>query len=361
MAHILPVRKQRIAYIDVLKAFSIFIVVLGHVCQNYCKNIEVVVNHHGILPYHMSLFAVLSGLFFSANVDFKTFMSKKFTQLALPYLIWCFIVAIVIRGVNEMHLYFSEGFDIHFKSWAECFFMYIIDWGWWFIRTLFLSFIYAYVAIRLCQRHVTMGVLSSTLLLYVLSLSGIIPNKVLKDFVFLYPFFCVGILMRTYKTWVFEWAMFILPVAALCFFGCMLFWQGYDDSFYSMNTSMYETEGYADIVGIKVLWKTLYRFVIGTFASVTLILLARRMSPFLLSTHLMQSIGRNTLGIYIFHSFTWKIFAPPSCNILFESAVVSFAASIVISVVIVLITSAIVNMTCRNKYLALLLWGRKTF
>lgn len=360
MTHILSVRNQRIAYIDVLKAFSIFIVVLGHVCQNYCKNIEVAVYHHGILPYHMPFFAVLSGLFFSANVDFKTFMSKKFTQLALPYLIWCFIVAIVIRGVNEMHLYFSEGFDIHFKSWAECFFMYIIDWGWWFIRTLFLSFIYAYVAIRLCQRHVTMGVLSSTLLLYVLSLSGIIPNKVLKDFVFLYPFFCVGILMRTYKTWVFELAMFILPVAALCFFGCMLFWQGYDDSFYSMNTSMYETEGHADVVGIKVLWKTLYRFVVGTSASVALILLARKMEPRMPSFPMIQNVGRNTLGIYILQGFIIQII-PPSYNTLFENEIVSLMECLLISITIAIVCHLIVNITSKNKYLALLLWGRKTF
>ena len=302
---------MRIKYIDFLKAFAIFLVVLGHVCQNYGKNVEIPISQFGILPYHMPLFAILSGLFFTAQTNARNFAGKKFKQIAIPFLVWCFIVAIIIRGVNETYLHYTEGYTIHFKSWLECFYMSIVDWGWWFLRALFMCFVYAFIAIRLCRCNVLLGVCLSVIILYILSLFGLIPNKCCREFIFLYPFFCTGILMKEYKSYVLCNANKILLISAAIFIVCMCFWQGYADTFYSMNTSMFEPEGYAGITGWMVPVKIVYRFITGVSASLMLILLARKFEKKLPTPPMVMSIGRNTLGIYILHGFTFQIFAPP--------------------------------------------------
>lgn len=300
---------NRLLYIDFLKAFAIFSVVYGHVLHQYFINIEIA---GFLIPmYNMPLFAIMSRLFFSAKEDVRPFISKKFTQLALPFLVWCFIVAILVRGVNDVWLHFMTGLDIHIMSWVECYVMYVIDWGWWFIRDLFVSFVCAYWAIRLCRRNVLLGVCLSVLIIYVMALTGIFPNKWNKEFVLLYPFFCAGILMKNYNDVVMQHAKQLLWVVAITFAVCMFLWQGYSDTFYSMNTSMLAEEGYAGITGWMVPVKMIYRYITGVSASFMLILLARRLEVYLPTSPLMMRIGRNTLGIYILHGFVFQILPPP--------------------------------------------------
>ena len=302
---------QRILYIDVLKAFAIFLVVLGHVCQNYGGNVEKPIYHFGILPYHMPLFAILSGLFFTAQTDARNFVGRKFNQIAIPFLVWCFFAAVIVRGVDETYLHYTEGYPIHLKSWLAGLYMYIIDWGWWFLRDLFMCFIYAYISIRLCKCNVLLGVCLSVILLYGLSLLSIIPNKCWSDFIFLFPFFCTGILMKEYKESILRYAERFLIISTVTFVICMSYWKGYSDTFYSMNTSMLAEEGYAGITGWMVPVKMIYRYITGVSASFMLILLARRLEVYLPTSPLMMRIGRNTLGIYILHGFVFQIFAPP--------------------------------------------------
>ena len=153
--------------------------------------------------------------------------------------------------------------------------MYIVLWGWLFLRILFLCFIYAYFSIRICKQNKVTGIALSILLLYSLSLSGIIPNKFQHDFIFLYPFFCVGILIKTYHSFIDNHTIAILLLSATVFLICLHFWQGYEDTFYSMNTSMKAPTGYKDITGIKVLYKTLFRTLTGASGSIAFIILAK--------------------------------------------------------------------------------------
>ena len=348
---------NRLAYIDFLKAFAIFLVVLGHVKGNYGANISVI--DVGIVPYHMPLFAILSGLFFSASPNVYTFFCKKFQQIALPLITWCFIQVVIIYGFNELYNIIIAKQPIHivglFKWWLYNYLDYLVNYGWWFLRALFFSFIYAYISIRLCKRNILYGVISSILVLHVLSLTGIIPNRWMSHSVFLYPFFCVGILMKEYKSVIISHEKVILYICL--FFSIVGFslWHGYD-SFFEMNTSMLEPEGQAGITGWLVLVKTIYRFVTGVSISIALILLVRRIDNYI--PHHSMNVGRNTLGIYILHGFTFSIFLPPDSHILFDNVMMSFFACVLISLSIVVVSSYVVKATGRIHILNLLLWGR---
>ena len=330
---------SRLAYIDFLKAFAIFLVVLGHVKGNYGANISAI--DVGIVPYHMPLFAILSGLFFSASPNVYTFCRKKFQQIALPLITWCFIQVVIIYGSNELYYIIIAKQPIHvvglFKWWIYNYFDYLINYGWWFLRALFFSFIYAYMSIRLCKRNILCGVISSVLVLYALSLTGIIPNKWMSHSVFLYPFFCVGIIMKEYKS-------VIISNEKVILFTCLFF------------SILVEPEGQAGITGWLVLVKTIYRFVTGVSISIVLILLARKIDKYI--PHYPMEIGRNTLGIYILHGFTFSIFPPPNSHVLFENIMLSFFACILISLIIVVVSSYAVKATGRIRILNLLLWGR---
>lgn len=346
----------RFAYIDFLKAFAIFTVVLGHTCHNYANNIDEIVEQYGIVPYHMPLFAVLSGLFFSTKTDAKTFLVKKFRQIALPFLVWCAIASVDMRGLIEVLLSNNALHTNFIFTWAEWFWLYIVDIGWWFLRALFLSFIAAYFCIRIFKSTLK-GVCVSVLILHLLTLSGVIPNRSISNFLFIYPFFCSGILMNEYKDSIFRHANNVLLVSITTFLVCMFFWQGASDSFYGMNTSMVELEG-AGVTGWMVLVKTIYRFTTGVSASIAFILLARRYEKFLPKPQIVMSIGRNTLGIYILHEFAWQIY-PPHSDYLFENKLLSFIVCLCVSIILVVLCNYIVKFTSRIKYLALLLWGKR--
>ena len=163
--------------------------------------------------------------------------------------------------------------------------------------------------------------------------------------------------MREYESYVLCNANKILPISVAAFIVCMCFWQGYPDSFYSMNTSMLESEGYAGITGWMVPLKMIYRYITGVSASLMFILLARRLEAYLPTSPLLMSIGRNTLGIYILHGFTFQIF--PSSNVLFENKAISLITCFLISSILIVVSNYIVVSTSRSRWLALMLWGRK--
>ena len=113
--------KQRIMYIDNLKALAIFTVVIGHVFwftwNHYSENVWC----HLIAVYNMPLFFFLSGMFAKDNMSLKQ-LGRKAKQLLLPTL--------VIGGV---YTYINEGF--------EGFIYGRMHFGYWFLPALFQMFV----------------------------------------------------------------------------------------------------------------------------------------------------------------------------------------------------------------------------
>lgn len=237
--------------------------------------------------------------------------------------------------------------------------MSIVRWNWWFVRALFLSFVCAYFSIRICKRNVVIGVVLSVVLLYTLSLTGIIPNKILNDFIFIFPFFCTGIVLKKYEIIIHHYERTMFACSAIIFTICMFFWQGYNDSFYDMNTSMLEPEGRAGITGIMVPVKMLYRFVTGVSGSLMLWLFAKKMAMHLSAPPYLLKVGQATLGIYILHGFAFKIFTPPINHILFDNHILSLIVCLIVSLIIMIVANWIIQFTSKSSLLALLLWGKQ--
>ena len=85
-----PMPKHRILYIDILKLFTIYLVIWGHAIMHFQPNYGDSTIFQLIYSFHMPLFMMLSGYFAvsSMELDVKTFFVKKFRQLLLPCISW---------------------------------------------------------------------------------------------------------------------------------------------------------------------------------------------------------------------------------------------------------------------------------
>lgn len=373
----------RVSWIDLLKCFAIYTVVAGHMmsCEAFDSHIGDDVYNEFILAFHMPLFTILSGWFFTAvntekhKVDFASttisFIKKRGIGILLPYVVWCCIWFFVKPLIGVL----IDG-NLHLSSiiWQAKFFLYdgLCMYGWWFLRGLFLTLILAFMSVRVAglftkNAHAWGGAVS-VLLLLVLSFTGVIPNQVdkdslLKGFIYMYPFFWVGYYLRQVKEssspYLSNAKRYIVFYVIFSIF-LLCDWNGITDPFYSMNTSALAETGAHGVVGWMVVNKTLTRIFIGSFVSFTLILLFSALfnkesqNKFRV---FCQNIGKETLGIYILQSTVyWSL---PKHDILGFGAWGNFLFSLFLSIVIVVVSYYLIKLTSKSKILGLLLWGKR--
>lgn len=89
--------KNRIKYIDIAKSIAIIIIVIGHtlVHSQHCSGI-----FRFLYMFNIALFFILSGYTFKINCDFKPFIKRKFVRIMIPYFAWStfFIIPYLIFG-----------------------------------------------------------------------------------------------------------------------------------------------------------------------------------------------------------------------------------------------------------------------
>ena len=129
---------NRVGHIDIAKGISIILVALFHSkLKHFAPEI---INSMGL--FRMPLFFFLSGVFFSASVDARTFLWKKSDALLKPYfatLLTLFVISVVF---NEGHLlgqlkgiFYGNGYTIR---WVPM----------WFLTHLFAVYCFSYLIFR---------------------------------------------------------------------------------------------------------------------------------------------------------------------------------------------------------------------
>lgn len=93
---------ERLKYIDITRAIAMFLIVLGHtlVHSEHCSII-----YKFIYSFHVILFFIISGFTFSAKKKFLEFLKGKFLRIMVPYFVWAFLFlipyALFSSGVSE--------------------------------------------------------------------------------------------------------------------------------------------------------------------------------------------------------------------------------------------------------------------
>lgn len=88
----------RLNYVDYLKCFAIYLVVLGH-CSIDSKLM------HIIYSFHLPLFFFLSGYVFNVDkyeYNFKGFIKSRFKNLLIPYFKYCIYIVLFLTFISEL-------------------------------------------------------------------------------------------------------------------------------------------------------------------------------------------------------------------------------------------------------------------
>lgn len=180
--------RQRIAWIDELKALAIILVVMGHVLiSRFLPQFSVW--HEAIYSFHMPLFMFLSGLFaFKATeaVDrgiIREYVVNKARQLLLPAL---------VGGGGILCLFHRENFITQYLLRGGAYY--------WYLITLF-EFLIVFMMARCISKKYFYGLAAIPYLaIWLIPSSSILADVLSKDhFVFTYPFFVYGHVFHKYR------------------------------------------------------------------------------------------------------------------------------------------------------------------
>lgn len=338
--------KQRILYIDLLKFVAILFVTWGHTMGQFGTHTEL---SNALTSWRftidMPLFAILSGLFFKVpeGEGLWSMLKKKMLGLLTPNIVWCFLFYVVMHGAFMVVQLLLGRQDIYQGNllWDWWYAMWYD--GWWFLRALLFVYVYAICSVWLVrkmglrQHSMLKAGLGSCVLLYACSLLGVIPNHhpVFIGAIYLYPFVWAGVTIKALDEYLAKYLLPIFTTSMIVWAIGLYFWDN-SYTFYGMNTSIFATDG--SIVGLDVLWVTLFRFVVGITASLTVMTLIRILvgktshgdSRFL---DYLVDIGKYTLLIYIAPMFIFHVFKQ---HVLCDGDIMSLIVCTLITFVIII-------------------------
>lgn len=327
--------KERLLYIDALRGFAIFLVVLGHILifNGYEKSIITTT----IYSFHMPLFMFISGYVarysYKKIEDIKSFYNtvlRKFITILLPYIVFCVFVRPLFfcSPMNYLAVFKDNGIQSFFLS------------EYWFLPCLFILQIcfILYMLIndkieryRFYLKIFTITILSVSLFVFYQQLE----LQVLKQCMMYIFFYFGGVLMMEYSN-IFvkicknHYIIFLLFItfAVLC--------------------GIYNVE-----VGKGILAK-ICRFICGLSSIPIFFSIFSELSDKYRIYNVLKNIGVNTLGIYLIHYIFVKDWEINNLSI-FPMLVVSILGSLLVIGCCLII----IYFIKKNKVLSLLLLGKR--
>lgn len=339
------VKCQRMAFLDFLKMFAMFMVLWGHAIQHLQTDVcGKIYMYRFIYTFHLPLFMTIAGFFCisSMNLDTFTFLKKKGTQLLLPCIIWSIILYGIIWFMNTLldaSLSYNP-FFVFFKHF-------------WFLKSLFVCYVIAYIGFRVTNKLSNFIIL--TILIAHISTTHQIP--------IMYLCFLSGFLLRIHFN------DFITHYKIITFISFIIF-----ISILIISTGKLPPNGinFIDLIRFHTIAPPLIiyyeKILISISASIFFIGfmygLSQKLSvKIFLQKSYLTKIGKHTLGIYILQSIiletilaeyikidTWRgIFSNLNFDIYIVFPIISF--------IIVLLCTQISILIQRNKILNFLLLG----
>lgn len=315
---------------DFYKALLMFGVVWGHTITNLGGG-DASCNITWFLRlYDMPFFMLISGYFLSFSVkkeSIKGLLLDKTTTILLPALLWSIIIS------RRFVLYYS---------------------GYYFLYAVFFSSLTVILVERLCNQD-KMRWLKWVSYSSIIIALYLIDNKPF-NLCYLFPFFLLGYKNDNWYKYRLFW--FVLFVSGACF------WK---NSFNIWNADTNMLHGYS-VVLINI-----YRLVLGCAAIAVMrmvfdmaYMFFKTSNPSVISL-ISETIGRETLGLYISHVFVINLikhgvgFLETNLGynpFLFNARFLVYCLAPFISIIILFSCYKVIELCKRNRYLKYL-WGSK--
>ena len=292
--------KERLKFIDIARAFAIIFIAFGHtiVYSEHCKIIYKI-----LYSFHVVLFFILSGYTFKIKEEerFSTFLKNKFFRIMIPYFFWAivFIVPYLILGQNTgniigtassfnwitqvKNVFYGNGNDFALKQNSSL----------WFLPALFSMEIVYYFIIKYEEKNKlkdAIFIVAELLLSYITywffkmylpwGLNTVIELGVFFDIGYLYR--KNNIISEKNKLFNIKSMIIVFSIGVLA---------GY------LNTRNVSAIDYK--YGILTL-----AMISGICLSTTVIYIAYKVKE----NRILEYIGRNTMGILVFHKIIILIF-----------------------------------------------------
>jgi fucose 4-O-acetylase-like acetyltransferase len=264
---------KRILYLDLVKLFTIYLVIVGHVIQAMVDGL--IIDRHlykAIYSFHMPLFMLLSGYFFcsSTKTTFTNILKTKAKQLLVPAFTCTFICCIYLSLFHETPNYIAE-----------------LIGNSWFLKTLFVIYIVMYFLKQIHINDYALMVLSCAILF-------IMPSASTLQINFLFPFFWCGYLFRKHNLLEkisFSWKYVLIFLLQYIFFYCL-------QQFYNVPNyipiSIYTLQNQGALICLRFCVAFL-----GCLCAITMIsVVYKQLEKSCFINHIAK-YGQKTLGVYV--------------------------------------------------------------
>ena len=331
---------QRNPWIDILKAFAIYLVIVGHTLSNCIQNGGANKINSIIYFVHIPLFLVISGGLVKDKPMCKRFWLGLVKRFVIPYTVWTIILTTFYLGFEHLlHDGIEANVYVYLNNWCHSFL--------WFIK----AYLVTYILWQILQyiKHPCCRLLVGSIILVLINLIAQ-GNKPLAEIASLslysYTLFGAGTWVKKYINKI---NIYIIVMLLICFLLCLPFATSQNNYFECSFSHMLQ---YGD-------WHIfIIRLVAGICISIALIWVGHnRQFGRSFYSHIIQGIGKRTLQIYMLQSLLVE--AALNRVIRLNNDLMGNATSFAVAIVMTLLCYIIIEITMKNNLCRTLLWGAK--
>lgn len=331
---------QRNPWIDTLKAFAIYLVIVGHTLSNCIQNGGANKINSIIYFVHIPLFLVISGGLVKDKPKCKRFWLGLVKRFVIPYTVWTIILTTFYLGFEHLlHDGIEANVYVYLNNWCHSFL--------WFIKAYLVTYI-MWQALQYLK-HPCCRLLVGSIILVLINLIAQ-GNKPLAEIASLslysYTLFGAGTWVKKYINKI---NIYIIVMLLICFLLCLPFATSQNNYFECSFSHMLQ---YGD-------WHIfIIRLVAGICISIALIWVGHnRQLGRSFYSHIIQGIGKRTLQIYMLQSLLVE--AALNRVIRLNNDFIGIATSFAVAIVMTLLCYIIIEITMKNNLCRTLLWGAK--
>ena len=333
-------KKQRNPWLDYLKSFAIYLVIVGHVLSNCMQNGGANRVYGVIYFIHIPLFLVISGLLVKDKPIDKDFWLGLLKRFVIPYTVWTVILTTFYQGFGHLlHDGFWVNLEVYFCNWCHSFL--------WFIKAYLVTYILWQILQKLTPLY---RLMAGTVLLAVINLcvqSSSPLAEIASLSLYSYTLFGAGACIKKYIGKIDTYGVILF---GLCFLLCLPFATPQNNYFECSFTHMLETgDWYIFII----------RFVAGTSISVALVCIGKliRARISFINNGIIQSVGQRTLQIYMLQSLLVE--AALNRVVHLNNDFVGNIEAFAVACLMTILCNVIIQKTMKFNLCKFLLWGTK--
>ena len=283
---------KRIEYIDLLKFFAIFCVLLGHSTEQISA--DIFWDHPVwtfIYSYHMPLFIFLSGFFFRSSLkkSYPALLKDRAIQLLVPS-VTAFLIGVAIMLIGKVNA-MADFCELSFNGFLNSV---------WFLKCLFLCCVVMWPMCRLCRNDIAAAVLASVLVLF-------LPYGDTVNFNFMLPMFALGMVCGSRMELLEKHWKALTAASWVAFIALLPFWNG-RMTVYMVPTNVIDL--HTGAFDLENLGLSIYRIALGVAGTLAFFTLSRYVYELIRGSRwcdTMCRIGGATLGIYVIQTFILEI------------------------------------------------------